>query len=69
MAAAGSNDPDRAELSSLASVLDDLVGRIDAIASRRVRADPDDPVAADLFEVERSLRSASRRMSRALRSR
>ena len=60
---------DRPELSSLASALDDLIGRVDVISSRRIAADPDDQLANDLFEVDRLLSSASRRMTRILRAR
>lgn len=60
---------DLPELSSLASALDEMIERVDAIANRRVRADPDDALASDLFEVDRLLHSARRRLSRSLRQR
>ncbi len=57
------------ELSSLAAVLDDLVNRVSSISGRRVVLDPDDQLANELFEVERLLSGASRRMTRLLRQR
>ncbi|MDH3752772.1 MAG: hypothetical protein OEU32_02770 [Acidimicrobiia bacterium] len=59
---------DQAELSSLTSVLDDLIGRVNAIVVRRVADDPDDLLANELFEIDRLLQGASRRMVRVLRS-
>jgi hypothetical protein len=55
---------DAAELSSITSALEDLAGRITRIAERR-DDDPDDPVSAGLFEVDRSLRNAVRQLERA----
>jgi hypothetical protein len=55
-------DRDRAELSSAETTLDELITRITAIAERR-QEQRDTAVAADLFEVERSLRVASRRLT------
>ena len=57
------------ELSSLAAVLDDLMNRVSSISGRRVVLDPDDQLANELFEVERLLSGASRRMTRLLRQR
>ncbi len=57
------------ELSSLAAVLDDLMSRVSSISGRRVVVDPDDQLANELFEVERLLSGASRRMTRLLRQR
>ena len=54
---------DGAELSSIQGSLEELAGRVDQIASRR-DADPDDPLSEGLFEVERSLRNAVRRLER-----
>jgi hypothetical protein len=53
---------DRAELSSAETTLDELTARITAIAERR-QEQKDASVAAELFEVERSLRVAYRRLS------
>jgi hypothetical protein len=57
---------DAAELSSLQSQLDDLVGRIASIAGRHEGGTRDDLVAA-LHEVERALRAARRQAARAER--
>jgi hypothetical protein len=62
-------ESDTAELSSLASGLDDLVTRVEAMAERRAALDPDDVLATELFEVDRLLTGASRRMTRILRTR
>jgi hypothetical protein len=56
--------PVGAELSSLTTVLDELVGRVTAIAEPLSGTD-DEALASDLFEVERSLREAVRRLARA----
>jgi hypothetical protein len=65
-----SSDSDETpELSSLAAVLDDLMNRVSSISGRRVVLDPDDQLANELFEVERLLSGASRRMTRLLRQR
>jgi hypothetical protein len=53
----------RAELSSVATSLDELVGRISRIAEG-LSGDERDVVGPDLFEVERALRSARRRVTR-----
>ena len=53
----------RAELSSVATSLDELLGRISRIAEG-LTADEREVVGPDLFEVERSLRAARRRVSR-----
>jgi len=54
---------DGAELSSIQGSLEDAATRIEAIAKRRDE-DPDDPISAGLFEVDRSLRNAVRRLDR-----
>lgn len=54
---------DGAELSSIQGTLEDAARRIEAIAKRR-DSDPDDPLSAGLFEVDRSLRNAVRRLDR-----
>jgi hypothetical protein len=56
------SDRDRAELSAAATTLDELIARVTELAERR-HAERDAPVAGDLFEVERSLRVALRRLS------
>jgi hypothetical protein len=60
-------ESDRAELSALATTLDDLTARLTATAGRyqgTTRAD----VADGLFEVERSLVTASRKLEQVLRT-
>lgn len=52
-----------AELSSLATALDELTRRIGAIADRAA-GQHDDEVAAELFAVERALTGAGRRLNR-----
>jgi hypothetical protein len=56
---------DAAELSSITSVLADLQTRVVDVADRWRDRERED-VAGDLYDVERSLRSAQRRMRRAL---
>ena len=53
----------RAELSSVSTSLDELVVRISRIADS-LAGDERDMVGPDLFEVERALRGARRRLSR-----
>lgn len=52
----------RAELSSVATSLDELVARITRIAEG-LSGDERDVVGPDLYEVERALRSARRRLN------
>jgi hypothetical protein len=53
----------RAELSSVSTSLDELVSRITRIAES-LAGDERDVVGPDLFEVERALRGARRRLNR-----
>lgn len=55
----------RAELSSVSTRLDELVASVGQIADGLVAGERDD-VGPELFEVERMLRAASRRLSRVL---
>ncbi|MBU6329955.1 MAG: hypothetical protein KGR18_08405 [Acidobacteria bacterium] len=55
-------DDQRAVLSSAVTNLDDLVTRVTGLAEA-MHAAGDESVAADLFEVERSLRMAQRRLT------
>ena len=55
------------QLSSIASALTDLTDRLTAIAETMTRDDRED-VATSLFEVERSLVTASRRLEEVLRT-
>ena len=57
---------DHSALSSLSTSLDDLTGRIGALAAQ---ADTDEPGAIDLVEVERQLLTASRRLQKLVRQR
>jgi hypothetical protein len=57
--------PDAAALEAVASGLDQLHERINAIADVH-RADPDDPWTTDLDELDRALRSTRRRLERML---
>ncbi|MGH9119450.1 MAG: hypothetical protein ACRD0A_16720 [Acidimicrobiales bacterium] len=59
-------DADAAQLSSVATALDDLTARVVEAADRLRRRD--DNVAADLDEVERALRAASRRLATTVRT-
>ena len=52
---------DHAELSSVAHTLDELTTRVTATADR-AQARNDEVLAADLYEVERALRAADRRL-------
>jgi len=53
----------RAELSTLASTLDDVTRRVSALAEEAQGAG-DETLAAELFGVERGLAGALRRLSR-----
>lgn len=57
---------DLPELDSSATSIDELVVRISTLADKHQR-DGDEAVAADLYEVERSLRAAGRRLGALLR--
>jgi hypothetical protein len=59
-------EAERAQLSSVATGLDELIERVDAAASRVREAHRDD-LASDLYEVERSLEAARRRLAGVLR--
>ena len=56
---------DRAVLSSVTTVLADLTDRVTSMAEGYAGT-PREDVASDLFEVERALRTASRRLDRLL---
>ncbi|MCH7789167.1 MAG: hypothetical protein IH940_06955 [Acidobacteria bacterium] len=60
-------DRDRAELASNSTQIDDLTARILAIAEQYVDGDRED-VSMQLFEIERTLRSANRRLRGVLKS-
>jgi hypothetical protein len=52
-----------AELSSVATALDELTRRVVSIADQAA-SDHDDETASELFAVERALRGANRRLAR-----
>ena len=54
---------DAAQLSSLSTTLDQLVSRVTALAEG-YQTSPREDVAADLFDVERHLQAAHRRMQK-----
>ena len=54
-------DDTRAELSSLATILEEATGRLAAIAEANARKE--ERAAAELFEIERALQSATRRLA------
>jgi hypothetical protein len=58
---------DPAQISSLSTSLDELTARVTALADG-YQGSPREDVAADLYEVERNLKTAGRRL-RALRQR
>jgi hypothetical protein len=60
-------ETDRAELSALATALDDLTARLTATADR-FHGTPRTDLADGLYEVERSLVTASRKLDRVLRT-
>ena len=57
--------PQRAELSSLSTTLGEVVERITAAAERADR-EQDELLASDLFDVERALLGAQRRLDGAV---
>jgi hypothetical protein len=60
-------DSDRSELSALASSLDDLATRVTGVADR-YKGTPRPDLADGLYEVERSLKTASRQLARVVRA-
>jgi hypothetical protein len=58
---------EHAELSSIATALDDLARRVGVIAERERHGDPDE-AGTGLHEVERALATAQRRLESLLRS-
>lgn len=59
-------ESDRAQLSALASTLDDLTRRISEIADN-YRGTPREDVTVGLDQVERSLNSAGRQLTKTMR--
>ena len=62
----GAMEPVDAELSSLATTLDDLSARVGHLAED-CQNGGDDTGAAELFEVERALKMAQRRLAQLVR--
>jgi hypothetical protein len=60
-------ETDRAELSALATSIDEVTRRVTAAADR-LRGTPRDDIANGLYEVERSLLTAGRRLDRVIRA-
>jgi hypothetical protein len=60
-------DRDRAELASSSTQIDDLTARVVAIAELYTDGDRED-VSMQLYEIERTLRSANRRLRGVLKS-
>ncbi len=60
-------DSDLAELSSVATQIDELAERIVRVAQRHQGSDRDD-IAVRLYEVERSLHGAGRNLQSAVRA-
>jgi hypothetical protein len=56
-----------ADLTSVMSTLDQVLERLDE-AANEVKGTKDDDVATDIYEVERHLRQAARRLTRTLAS-
>ena len=61
------HESDRAELAALATSLDELAARVTA-AGDRFQGSPRADLADGLYEVERSLLTASRKLDRVLRA-
>ncbi|HVF33486.1 MAG TPA: hypothetical protein VM933_10675 [Acidimicrobiales bacterium] len=55
-------DDPRPELSSVSTALDELTRRLSAMADAVVGAEQD--ISVELFEIERSLRAAQRRLQK-----
>jgi hypothetical protein len=58
---------ERAELSSIAAGLEDLTRRVTGMAERHT-TDPDRGYAGELYEIERSLLTANRRLAALVRA-
>lgn len=59
-------EPQQAELSSLSSALDELTARVTVLAEHYAKAEREE-LYVDLYEVERSLRTANRRLAKVVR--
>ena len=61
-------ESDRAELSALSTSLDDVTARVTTVADRYQGSPERSDIADGLYEVERSLRTAVRKLDRVLRT-
>ncbi len=57
---------DRAQLSSVSTALEDLTRRVTESAERHLDTEEEN-IASELYEIERSMRAAGRRLSRLVR--
>jgi cell division protein ZapA (FtsZ GTPase activity inhibitor) len=57
---------DRAQLAAVATSLDELTDRITSLAEE-MHGSADEQAATELFEIERTLRQAARRLDRLVR--
>ncbi len=60
-------ESDRAQLSALASTLDDVTRRITDVAGH-YQAPPREDIAQGLYEVERALNTAARHLAKVMRA-
>lgn len=60
-------ESDRAQLSALASTLDDMTSRVVEIAAR-YRGSPREDITQGLDDVERSLMTAARKLAKVMRA-
>ena len=58
---------DLAKLSTIASALDELTERVTAMADRHSANTKDESLATGLYDVERSLQAAARRLASVMR--
>lgn len=58
---------ERAQLASVATALDELTDRVTSLADD-MHAAADEQAATELFEIERTLRQAARRLDRLVRA-
>ena len=59
--------PNSAQLASISTALEDLTARITAIADATAGG-PDEALTHELYEVERALKAAQRRLAKVTRS-
>jgi hypothetical protein len=59
--------PDRAQLSSIGTAIAELTERVTAIADRHAGSRDDETIASGLYDVERNLKAATRRLDAVIR--